>query len=162
MNGQAAHARTEVPLACRWSALSAVQQERQRLVDGAFDRHPVAFYRAGERRDFGKPRRTDLADVQLLWEQRARQGPFVDVDASSEAGQFRGLFLVEGDVESMRCHAKDATRNDATRVSPVEGVRVLPCRRSMCAAACTVRRVGAGHGHDRPTARTAVRGSLTG
>ena len=32
MNGQAAHARIEVPLACRWSALSAVQQERQRAL----------------------------------------------------------------------------------------------------------------------------------
>ena len=32
MNGQAAHERTEVPLACRWSALSTVQQERQRAL----------------------------------------------------------------------------------------------------------------------------------
>jgi hypothetical protein len=32
MNGEAAHERTEVPVACRWSALSAVQQERQRAL----------------------------------------------------------------------------------------------------------------------------------
>ena len=32
MNGEAAHERIEVPLACRWSALSAVQQERQRAL----------------------------------------------------------------------------------------------------------------------------------
>ena len=32
MNGQAAHARTEVPVACMWSALSAVQQDRQRAL----------------------------------------------------------------------------------------------------------------------------------
>jgi hypothetical protein len=32
MNGEAAHERTEVPVACKWSALSAVQQERQRAL----------------------------------------------------------------------------------------------------------------------------------
>ena len=32
MNGEAARERTEVPVACRWSALSAVQQERQRVL----------------------------------------------------------------------------------------------------------------------------------
>ena len=32
MNGEAARERIEVPLACRWSALSAVQQERQRAL----------------------------------------------------------------------------------------------------------------------------------
>jgi hypothetical protein len=32
MNSEAARERIEVPLACRWSALSAVQQERQRVL----------------------------------------------------------------------------------------------------------------------------------
>ena len=32
MNGEAARERIEVPLACRWSVLSAVQQERQRVL----------------------------------------------------------------------------------------------------------------------------------
>jgi hypothetical protein len=32
MNGEAARERIEVPLACRWSALNAVQQERQRVL----------------------------------------------------------------------------------------------------------------------------------
>ena len=32
MNGEAARESIEVPLACRWSALSAVQQERQRVL----------------------------------------------------------------------------------------------------------------------------------
>src|SRR5215204_4234002 len=32
MHGEAARERIEVPLACRWSALSAVQQERKRVL----------------------------------------------------------------------------------------------------------------------------------
>lgn len=32
MNGEAAREGIEVPLACRWSALSAAQQERQRVL----------------------------------------------------------------------------------------------------------------------------------
>jgi hypothetical protein len=34
MNGEAAHERSRVPVACNWAALTAEQQERQRALLG--------------------------------------------------------------------------------------------------------------------------------